>query len=431
MLTQLPEEHCRSYYAASKNDQTVYPSLTGSVTVDVCVIGAGFTGVSAALTLAERGHSVAVIEANRVGWGATGRNGGQVISGFNGASKIIKRHGNHVADTVWEMDRLGNKIIRNRVEKYKIECDLKNGFLDVALNKRQMRGIEEDYEALKQSNYEYDLQLLNQSEVSKIIGTSKYFGGIIRKGDGHIHPLNLCLGEAAAAVKLGAHIFEQSPVVQIQHGDSPRVITANGEVVAKSIVLAGNAYHMLEKKRLAGLLFPANSYMIATEPLGEDMVKEINPQDLAICDVNHVPTYYRLSADKRMLFGGLSTYSGRELRDIKKCLLPRMLDIYPQLKGTRIEYEWGGSMGIVIRRIPLIGRIDKNIFYSQGYSGWGVCATHMAGEIMADGVEGNYDRLELFEKMSHIPLPIGRWLGNQMIGLGMMYYKLLDCISNY
>ncbi len=431
MQNQLPEEHCRSYYAASKNDQTVYPSLTGSVSVDVCVIGAGFTGVSAALTLAERGYRVAVLEANRIGWGATGRNGGQIISGFSGASKIIKRHGNHVADTVWEMHDRGNKIIRNRVEKYNIECDLKSGYLDVALNKRQLRGIEEDYKELKQSNYEYDLQLLDQAELRKIIGTSKYLGGMINQGDGHIHPLNLCLGEARAAVELGTQIFEQSPVVQIQHGDRPRVVTANGEVVAKSVVLAGNAYHMLEKKRLAGLLFPANSYMIATEPLDEDMVNEINPQDLAICDVNHVPTYYRLSADKRMLFGGLSTYSGRELQDIQKCLLPRMLDIYPQLEGTRIDYEWGGSMGIVIRRIPLIGRIEKNIFYSQGYSGWGICATHMAGEIIADSIDGNYDRLELFEKMTHIPLPVGRWLGNQMIGLGMMYYKLLDRISNY
>ncbi len=426
MQKLIPEEHCRSYYAASINDQTVYPALTDSVTVDVCIIGAGFTGVSTAVTLAERGYRVAVVEANRVGWGATGRNGGQIISGFSGASKIIKRHGSHVVNTVWEMDRLGIKIIRNRVEKYNIECDLKNGFLDVALNKRQMRGIEENYEALKQSKYEYDLQLLDQSELSKIIGTSKYLGGLIRKGDGHIHPLNLCLGEVRAAVELGTQIFEQSPVVQIQHGDRPRVITTNGEVIAKSIVLAGNAYHMLEKKRLAGLLFPANSYMIATEPLSDDVVKEINPQDLAICDVNHVPTYYRLSADKRMLFGGLSTYTGRELKDIKKCLLPRMLDIYPQLEGSRIDYEWGGSMGIVIRRIPLIGRIDKNIFYSQGYSGWGVCATHMAGEIMADSVEGNYDRLELFEKMLHIPIPLGRWVGNQIIGLGMLYYKLLD-----
>jgi hypothetical protein len=132
-----------------------------------------------------------------------------------------------------------------------------------------------------------------------------------------------------------------------------------------------------------------------------------------------------------MLFGGLSNYSGKELKSIKEGLLPRMLDIYPQLEGTRVDYEWGGSMGIVIRRIPLIGCIDKNIFYSQGYSGWGVCATHLAGEIMAEGVEGNFDRMELFEKMTHIPLPIGRWMGNQMIGLGMIYFKFLDRISNF
>jgi gamma-glutamylputrescine oxidase len=423
-----PEEHTRSYYAATVNTRTDYPALSDSVKVDVCVVGAGFTGVATALTLAERGHSVALIEANRVGWGASGRNGGQVISDFSGSSKIIKYHGNHVADTIWKLKWRGNEIIRERVNKYNIECDLKYGFLDVARNTRQMRALEAEYASLKRHDFGDDIELLDQAGLRKTIGTSRYIGGMINKRNGHVHPLNLCIGEARAAAGLGVHIFEQSPVVRIRHGSQPRVITTSGEIVANSVVLAGNAYHLLEKKHLSGLLFPASSYIIATEPLDDDLIQEINPRDLAICDLNHVPDYYRLSADKRMLFGGIANYSGRELSDIKKVLMPRMLRLYPQLEGARIDYEWGGKIGIIVNRVLLMGRLDRNIFYSQGYCGHGVCPTHMAGEIMADAVEGKYDHLELFEKYPHTPIPLGRWAGNQLIGLGMMYYKFLDLL---
>lgn len=423
-----PEEHTRSYYAASVNTRTDYPALSGSITVDVCVVGAGFTGVSTALTLAERGHSVAVVEANRVGWGASGRNGGQVINGFTGAEKLVRYHGSHTAELIRKMKWRGNEIIKDRVKKYNIDCDLKPGFLEVARNARQMRVLEDEYADIKQRGMQQEFQLLDRAELEKTIGTSRYFGGLLSNRDGHVHPLNLCIGEARAASELGVRIFEQSPVIRIQHGDRPGVITDGGEVFAKSLVLAGNAYHLLEKKHLGGLLFPASSYVIATEPLGNDVVQEINPRDVAICDMNHVPDYYRLSADKRMLFGGVANYSGRELQDIKKVLIPRMLRLYPRLEGTRIDYEWGGKIGIIINRVLLMGRLGSNIFYSQGYCGHGVSPTHMAGEIMADSVEGKYDRLELFEKYPHTPVPLGRWAGNQLVALGMIYFKMLDLI---
>jgi len=421
-----PEEHTRSYYAATATTRTDYPVLSGSVTVDVCVVGAGFTGISAALTLAERGYSVAVVEANRIGWGASGRNGGQVINGFAGAEKLVKYHGSHTAELIRNMKWRGNEIIKSRVEKYNIECDLKPGFLEVARNARQMRALEDEYADIKRRGMQQDFQLLDRAELEKTIGTPRYVGGLLSNNDGHVHPLNLCIGEARAAAGLGVHIFEQSPVTGIEHGDRARIITAGGDVTAKSVVLAGNAYHFLEKKHLSGLLFPASSYVIATEPLGDDLVREINPRDVAICDMNHVPDYYRLSADKRMLFGGVANYSGRELRDIKKVLEPRMLRLYPQLEGARIDYEWGGKIGIIVNRVLLMGRLAGNIFYSQGYCGHGVSPTHMAGEIMADSVEGKYDRLELFEKYPHTPIPLGRWAGNQLVGLGMLYFKFLD-----
>jgi gamma-glutamylputrescine oxidase len=206
------------------------------------------------------------------------------------------------------------------------------------------------------------------------------------------------------------------------------VVTAHGEIEAASVVLAGNAYHALERRYLSGLTFPAGSYIIATEPLPPEVVQQINPLDLAVCDLNNVVDYYRMSADGRMLFGGRCNYSGREPRSIKASMLPRMLEIYPRLKDARIEYEWGGKIGIVVNRIPVIGRENGNVYYCQGYSGHGVNATHVAGEIMADAVTGTMERFDLFANAGHIRLPLGQWFGNQIIALGMLYYRMKDLL---
>ena len=422
------QEHCGSYYAATLNNTSTYPAISESLSVDVCVIGGGFTGVSTALTLAERGHRVALVEANRIGWGASGRNGGQLIYGFSGASRIVKQYGESIAPRVREMEWRGNEIIRERIEKYAIDCDLKDGYMEVARNEQQMRILEEDFREYQDSDFKHGVKLLDKSELQSTIGTDRYLGGLLNYGNGHLHPLNLCRGEAQAALDLGVKVFEQSPVIDIRHGTPNKVILENAQISAKYVVLAGNAYHRLERKSLGGLLFPANSYIIATQPLEQSTIDRINPLDVAICDMNNVPDYYRLSPDKRMLFGGVSNYSGRELRDIKACLLPRMLRLYPELEDARIDYEWGGTMGIIVRRVVLMGRISDTVFFSQGYSGHGVSATHMAGEVLADAVEGKFERLELFENIRHFPIPLGDFLGRNLVALGMLYYKLLDNI---
>ena len=225
---------------------------------------------------------------------------------------------------------------------------------------------------------------------------------------------------------LGARIFEQSPVVDIEHGPRPRVLTETGSVQADAVVLAGNAYSRLEQKHLSGLIFPAGSYIIGTEPLDEQVVERINPADVAVCDLNEVVDYHRLSADKRLLYGGACNYSGRDPADIKAYILPRLLKVYPELEGVRIDFQWGGMIGIVPNRIPVVGRIDGNIYYCQGYSGHGVNSTHVMGEIVADAVGGTLEKFDLFASMKHLRLPGSRWLGNQLIALGMLYYKLKD-----
>ena len=419
-------EHTGSYYAASVNERTDYPVLQGAKSADVCVVGAGFTGVSAALALAERGYSVALVEANRVGWGASGRNGGQIINGMSGLKHLRRKFGDSISDMVWNLRWRGHEIIHERVEKYGIQCDLKDGYVEVATKPSQVAWLDESVAERDARGFPYSYELWDRERTCEMLGTDAYYGGFICYRDGHVHPLNLCIGEARAAEQLGARIFEQSPVVDIEHGDRPKVKTESGRIEADAVILAGNAYSRLEPRYLSNLVFPAGSYIIATEPLRDDVVEEINPGDVAVCDVNNVVDYYRLSADKRLLYGGACNYSGRDPADIKSYILPRMLKVYPQLKNVRIEYEWGGKIGIVLNRVPAVGRINKNVYYCQGYSGHGVCASHIMGEVMADAIGGTMERFDLFADLKPTRIPGSQWFGNQLIALGMLYYKLKD-----
>lgn len=420
------QEHTGSYYAASANEQTEFPALEGEHSVDVCIVGGGFTGVATALTLSERGYKVAVVEANRVGWGASGRNGGQLINGVGGLSKIEKQHGGSVSDLVWEMRWRGNEIIRERVAKYGIDCDLKDGYVEVALKPSQIEYIDEAAEELEKRNFPYRYEVWDKAQTREKLGTNAFHGGFASFRDGHVHPLNLCLGEARAAESLGTQFFEQSPVTGIEHGARPTVMAASGSITADSVLLAGNAYSRLEPKYLSNLVFPAGSYIIATEPLPDDVATEINQDDVAVCDLNEVVDYYRLSADKRLLYGGACNYSGRDPSSIKAYIRPRMLKVYPRLKDVRIDYEWGGKIGIVLNRAVTVGRINDNVFYCQGYSGHGVTGTHLMGEIMADAISGTMERFDLFAGIRHFRMPGSHWFGNQIIALGMLFYKLKD-----
>ena len=419
------QPHTGSYYAATANDLTAYAPLRGAQRADVCVIGAGFTGISTALNLAERGYKVHVLEANKVGWGASGRNGGQIIGGISGEDKIARQMGASGESLLWEMRWAGHDIIRERVRAYDISCDLKWGYLDVAIKPRHLRDQQAEFEALQKHNFPHENKLLSRQETRELIGTDAYIGALLNMGNGHLHPLNLCLGEARAAVSRGATIYEQSPVLRIDHGDKPRVITAHGSVTADMVVLAGNAYHFVEHK-LRGSMFPVNSFIIATQALSDAQANAINPKDLAVCDPNFVLEYFRLSADNRLLFGGRCNYFGDEPEAIRKRLIPKMLRIYPQLAQVKVDYAWGGKVGVPINRVPQLGRISSNVFYSQGYSGHGVNVTHLAGQIMADAVAGTFERLDLFANIDPVIIPGAQRFSKPMVALGMLYYQIKD-----
>jgi gamma-glutamylputrescine oxidase len=423
-----PPEHCSSYYAATCNDTAAYPPLRTDVRCDVCVVGAGFTGVATALTLAERGYSVTVLEQHKIGWGASGRNGGQMIGGLPGEAHLKKRWAGTHADLLFELGYRGHQIIARRVQQYAIDCELKYGYIDVALRPRQLELQRQMHQELCSRGMESQVRLVAKGELPELLGTDKYIGGLLNNRNGHLHPLNLCLGQARAAAGLGVSFYEGSEVTAIEHGARPLVSTAQGSVRADFVVLAGNAYQHLEPAALSGLVFPAGSYIVATEPLSAAEVAQINPLDLAVCDQNEVVDYFRLSADRRLLFGGRCNYSGREPRNIEHAMAPRLRRIYPQLAHKRVDYAWGGKVGIVVNRVPLLGCIGANVFYALGYSGHGVSLSHACGEIMADAVTGTFERMDVFAKVPHRRIPFGQTVGSHLVALGMLYYRLRDML---
>lgn len=423
-----PAEYPRSYYADTANAATDYPALEGARTADVTVVGAGFTGLSAALELAERGYDVALLEASRIGWGASGRNGGQLIDGFVETAKIRRRLGDDAARVAAQMGLECRDIVIERIERYGIDCDLKFGYLDVAMKKREFRDLCADVADKREKGYPHRVEIIPEDRLPEVIGSKRYIGGVLNEGNGHVHPLNLCLGEARAAAEAGVRLFERSPVLRIEPGDRPIVHTEAGRVSAQFVVVACNAYLDGLIPKLSGTVIPAGSYVIATEPLSEQRAREILPRDSAVCDQRVALDYYRLSADRRLLFGGLCNYSGRAPKSIRATLEPNMLAVFPQLTGTAIDYEWGGHIGISINRIPQLNRLGGNIYYAQGYSGHGLAPTHLAGRVLAEAIAGQAERFDLFARIRHWRLPGGRWFANPALALGMLYYRLREIL---
>ncbi|MDG1708791.1 MAG: FAD-binding oxidoreductase [Emcibacteraceae bacterium] len=422
----MAELHTSSYYAATLNDQVSHPSLEGDITADICVIGGGFTGVSTALDLAERGYDVVLLEANKIGWGASGRNGGQVGYAINGEGNLINQHGKSAEKMVTDLRFRGHEIIKSRVEKYKINCDLTHGNMAAANKDRHFDELKEEYDYMAELGYEDHFELVEKENMRDYIGSDTYKGGLYNNLDFHIHPLNLCLGEARAAASLGVRIFEGNSVDEIIHGTKPVVVTKNGRVTANKVVIGGNAYHILERKKMGGVLFPAGTYVLGTEPLSEELKNEILVKNQSVFDMNMFLAYYRFSADNRLLYGGECNYSGKDPVSIKATMLPPMHEAFPQLKDVKIDYEWGGMTGITIKRMPHVGSINGNVIYSEGYCGHGINSSHILSEILADAVTGQMERFDVFEKTKHFRIPVPRWAGNYMLALGMLYYRIKD-----
>lgn len=423
------QEHVASYYAATRNDPQQWPELEGEHKADVCIIGGGFTGLNTAINLADAGYKVVLLEANRIGWGASGRNGGQLIRGIgHDTSQFARWIGEQ---GVRELDLMGLEavqLVRERVERFNIDCDLRWGYCDLATRQRHLAGFEEDLAHLASLGYEHKLKLVAREDIHTVVGSDRYIGGLIDMGSGHLHPLNLALGEARAAASLGVALFEQSRVTHIDYGKRVEVTTAHGRVTADYLVIGCNAYLNDLNPDLGGKVLPAGSYILATEVLDRRLRQRLLPQNMAVCDQNVALDYYRLSADGRLLFGGACNYSGRDPKDIKAFMLPKLLRVFPELAETAIEFQWGGMIGIGANRLPQIGRLKEypNVLYAQAYSGHGLNATHMAGKLVAEAIRGESRGFDLFASVPHMTFPGGPALRSPLLALGMLWHRMKD-----
>ncbi|WP_342706187.1 FAD-binding oxidoreductase [Burkholderia arboris] len=430
MLKFEKQQHVQSYYAATANNRIRHPSLDGAVTADVCVIGGGLTGLSTALDLAERGHSVVVVEASRIGWGASGRNGGQLIAGY---SCDIDTFSAFLPEDdvrrVWAMGLESVDIVRQRVERHGIDCDLSGGYLTAANKPRHLDALRRwrDAAAARFGYRGYDI--VERADMPRFVASGRYVGGLRDEGSGHLHPLNYTLGLARAARAAGVTIHEDSPALALDRA-APyhRVRCARGHVDARYVVLACNAYLGQLAPSLARKIIPVATYLIATEPLGDSRAAQTLPANAAISDCNAELDYFRLTRDGRLLWGGKASSSTKAPRDLAAAMRRDMLKTFPQLADVRIDYAWGGLIDATMNRAPHFGRLEQTVYFAQGFSGHGVNVTGLAGRLIAEAIDAQAARFDLFGRIRHRDFPGGRLLRTPMLALAMAWHRTMDLL---
>jgi len=424
------EAHVESWYAASANLKLDLPPLQGGAETDVCVIGAGYTGLSAAIHLRQKGYSVTVLEANKVGWGASGRNGGHVGTGQRVDQETLEKWlGLEHARALWQLGLEAVDTVCELIGQHRIDCELKQGNLHLASKAGDVASLPGEVEHL-QRVYGYDqIRHVDAAELRDMTSAQGFGGAVLNSGARHLHPLNYCLGLARAALDLGAQIHEGSRVLSYSEGERVTVKTDRGEVRSRFLVVACNGYLEKLEPRAAGRIMPINNYMLATEPLPADLARRLNRDDVSMSDSRFVINYWKMSADNRLLFGGGESYSRRFPADIGNFVRKYMLRIYPELADTRIEYGWGGTLAITLKRMPDLGRLSGNTFYAHGYSGHGVPIATLAGKLLAEVISGTAERFDVMAGVPARQFPGGtllRWPG---LVAGMLFYSLRDRIG--
>ncbi|MFM2045153.1 MAG: hypothetical protein RLY86_3729 [Pseudomonadota bacterium] len=421
--------HAPSWYAATAHASPLRAPLTGEVRADVCIIGAGYTGLITAIHLAERGLKVVVLEGERVGWGASGRNGGQLITGYNKpVGTLAGWVGAEDARRLWDMSEEAKAIVTGLVDRFAIDCDLSWGYLFAALKERQMVELRDYGAEMRDLDYPHT-RMVEREEMRALVDSPVYLGGLLDSGSGQLHPLNYAIGLARAAESLGVTIHEGSRVSAIDTGPAPWARTeAGGLVRAGFLVLAGNAYLGGLVPKLRQRIMPVATYLIGTEVLGEDLAGSLIPQGQAVADVNFVLNYFRRSKDHRMLFGGGVSYSGLDRPDLKQSLRRTMVKVFPQLRDAKIDYCWGGHVAITMNRTPHLGRIGANTYFAQGYSGHGVALTAICARVMAEAIAGQAERFDIFTRIPHAPFPGPGPLKTPALVLAMLWFRLRDLL---
>lgn len=421
-----PGAYPASWYAASAQIPPERPSLAGETRADVCVVGAGYTGLSAALHLAKAGRRVVVLDAHRVGFGASGRNGGQLGGGQRQTQDALdKIVGPEVADDLWRLGLEALDLVKSLIATHEIDCDLRPGVAWMGSSSAEAAHLH-DYAALLNTRYGYeDMVVLDKDAGRALCPSPRYQGGVLDWGAGHLHPLKYVLGLARAAEETGVQIFERSEATAIEDQGTPRVSTANGVVIADHVILACNGYLGDLAPRVAARVMPINNFIAATEPLGS-RTQEVLTQDVAVADDLFVINYFRLSADGRLLFGGGENYGYRFPNDIAAKVRKPMERVFPQLRGVRIDYAWGGTLAITMNRLPYLARVSDTILSASGYSGHGVGTATHAGMLLAKAIEGQGDGFDAFAAIPSQPFPGGPNLRSPLLALAMTWYAMRD-----
>ena len=427
-VDQYAGRHIDSYYALTAHAAPRYPALQGTTEVDVCVVGAGLTGITAALELAQKGYSVALLEGGQIAWGASGRSGGQAIHGFAAGMDVIAGQvGKENARKMWDISIEGLDLIRQRIAQHEIDCDWQDGWLWAAIKDRQVAYLKHAQAELR-DDYGYATEVVTGSAMRDLIGSDRYKALLVDRRSGHLHPLNYSLGLAKAAAAAGVVIYENTRALRIDQGARPVVHTPQGGVRCNHVILAGNCYLGETAPDLHRRIMPVGTYIIATEPLGAERMNRLLPQRSAICDANFVLDYFRPSADHRMLFGGRVSYSTMTPANLARSMQARMAKVFPELSDVDVTHTWGGFVDITMNRAPDFGRLAHNVYYAQGFSGHGIALTGMAGKLMAEAVTGTAERFDLFTRLQHHDFPGGALFRTPALVLAMAWYQLRDLL---
>jgi gamma-glutamylputrescine oxidase len=418
--------HAGSYYAASASPAPRRPPLAGAVECDVCVVGGGIAGCSAALHLAQRGYSVVLLEQHRIGWGASGRSGAQALPGVaSGQARLGKLIGPGAARSVWDISVAGLALMRELIARHRIDCNWVDGHMLTAVKPRHERELRRELDELQQKLGYASVRYMQREETQATLASRRYLGAIYDRNAGHLHPLDYTRGLAAAAERASARIHEDTRALGFT---AAHVRTPSGEVRARFLVLCGNVYLGDTAPALASRIMAVGTHIIATEPLGAERAGRLIANNAAVSDMNWVLDYFRRSADHRLLFGGRVSYSGLSSFEAPGATRTRMLKVFPQLADARVEYSWGGHVDITLNRAPHFGRLLPNVYFLQGFSGHGIALTGIAGKLVADAIAGQAERFDVFARIPHRDFPGGAMLRRPALVLAMLYYRLRDLL---
>ncbi|MEL6171298.1 MAG: FAD-binding oxidoreductase [Pseudomonadota bacterium] len=416
----------KSWYAATAQQLDPFETLQGETRADVCVVGAGFTGLSAALHLAQNGLDVVLLDAQRVGFGASGRNGGQLGSGQRQDQMELEALvGRDDAKKLWVLAEASKELVKYLVLKHKIDCHLKPGIAHMGFHRSDVNHEHKLSDHLAQHYDHPHLKKLDRDAAQALCPSPRYIGGSLDMTAAHLHPLAYAFGLARAARDAGVRIFERTEVNAIDEGVPAKVRTSEGKVAAKHVILACNGYLGDLNAHVAARVMPINNFIAATEPLGDDAARVLT-RDVAVADSKFVVNYFRLSHDKRLLFGGGETYGYRFPSDIAELVRKPMTQIFPHLKDVKIDYAWGGTLAITMRRLPYVARVRPNILSASGYSGHGVGMASLSGKLMADAIAGETEGFDTMARIPTVPFPGGSKLRSPLLALAMTWYALRD-----